>query len=410
MSNNELIDCLDRNQKEILTRLESDKKELETRYDGLLQEQVKQNAELVALKQVDIERLERLERLELANQQGSNVPNFQCDKEMKRFTEWVVRGYENSDPGAVQTAIVRATQVQDDPKGGYFVLPQLSNQINQTIMEVNPMFELASKVTLNGTNQYIEHIDDEDETDPYENKPQKGKELSAYSDTELMKFGRLTFNTYDLDVKPKISEDALRYIPNVEGMLQERISKAFSKKIGLLGINGTGVGEAKGVLNYDNWSVLGTYERGKLETRNSGSAGSYTVEDLIKLISDLKAELHPRAIFAMNPATLADVLTKKSDQNFHFLNPLNVGENAGFRGVSIIGYPVRMFYNLDEIGVDKTPILFGDFSSYLFVQSGSLRILRDPYTVDKAVVYKTSLSLGGGLRNFEGIKKLKLSA
>jgi len=65
---------------------------------------------------------------------------------------------------------------------------------------------------------------------------------------------------------------------------------------------------------------------------------------------------------------------------------------------------------MDDIGADKYPLFFGNFKEgYLIVDRMGIRMLRDPYSSKPYVEFYTTKRVGGGIRNYEAIKALRIA-
>jgi HK97 family phage major capsid protein len=65
---------------------------------------------------------------------------------------------------------------------------------------------------------------------------------------------------------------------------------------------------------------------------------------------------------------------------------------------------------MPSIGAGTFPVAFGDFRrGYQIVDRQGVRILRDPYSNKPYVSFYTTKRVGGGVRNFQAIKLLKIA-
>ena len=109
----------------------------------------------------------------------------------------------------------------------------------------------------------------------------------------------------------------------------------------------------------------------------------------------------------MNDTTLATVRKfKDGEGNYLFVPGLTAGAAD-----QLLGKPISYDDYLDDIGAGKYPIFFGNFSEgYLIVDRIGVRMLRDPFSSKPYVEFYTTKRVGGGIRNYEALKALKISA
>jgi HK97 family phage major capsid protein len=74
----------------------------------------------------------------------------------------------------------------------------------------------------------------------------------------------------------------------------------------------------------------------------------------------------------------------------------------------LLGYPVYFWEQMDDIGTNKFPVAFGDFSrGYLLTDRTQLRITVDPYTSAGFVKYYVRRREGGMPLNNNAIRFVK---
>ncbi len=74
----------------------------------------------------------------------------------------------------------------------------------------------------------------------------------------------------------------------------------------------------------------------------------------------------------------------------------------------LLGYPVTIVEDMPDIGVDSTPIAFGDFGhGYTVAERPDMRVLRDPYSAKPHVMFYATKRVGGDVTDYAAIKVLK---
>lgn len=189
----------------------------------------------------------------------------------------------------------------------------------------------------------------------------------------------LVANT-DIDLESKIVE-----------IMSEAISR-FMERECLYGTEGKVAG-LKGIVN----KII------------AGSATVITVEDLIKTKNKVKKKFRKNAKWVMSNDTLTAIeLLKDGEDRFVFREDLN-GEFDGY----LLGYPVEVSDNMEEIGAGKDVIFFGDYSGLALKQRTDaleLNVLREKYATQHAVGINAWIEFDAKVENEQKISKLTMGA
>ena len=167
-------------------------------------------------------------------------------------------------------------------------------------------------------------------------------------------------------------------------------------------INGTGVGQPRGILTYD----AGT-SWGQIEQVNSGSAGAVAADGLIDLQHSLKEVHGANAVWLANRLTLRDIRKLKDSNNQYLWEPgLKIdGQDT------LLGRPILTATDMPVAAANSLSVAFGDFTAgYQIVDRIGVRVLRDPFTAKPFVKFYTTKRVGGDVVNFDAIKLQKLAA
>lgn len=126
--------------------------------------------------------------------------------------------------------------------------------------------------------------------------------------------------------------------------------------------------------------------QGAVKTSNvvtTGTALTVGLADLIALQSAVKQAYQKRACWTMTPATFTAIKQLTDGQNRPLLEP-DVSSEFPYR---LLGKPVYLSDNMDEIGGNKLAILYGDYSglSVNFREDISIEILREAYHTQHAI-------------------------
>lgn len=139
------------------------------------------------------------------------------------------------------------------------------------------------------------------------------------------------------------------------------------------------------------------------------SASVITADDLIKLKNKVKKQFRKGAKWIMSNDTLTAIeLLKDKNDRFIFREDVN-GEFSGY----ILGYPVDVTDNMDDIGANKDVIFFGDFSGLALKQRADaleLQVLREKYATQHCIGVCAWLEFDAKVEHKQKIAKLTMGA
>lgn len=195
---------------------------------------------------------------------------------------------------------------------------------------------------------------------------------------------------------------------DIEAWLAGEIQTEFSLREGQAFISGDGVNKPVGILTYVTGGVnAAAHPLGDIKLVNSGDAATIGDGDAIVALTDeLPTAFSGAARFGMSRGTRGKVrLLKDGNGNFLWQPSFQVGTPS-----TLAGYPISELPDMPAIAADSVPILFGDFKrTYLVLDRIGTRVLRDPYTNKPFVHFYTTKRVGGGLKNPEPMKGLKIA-
>ena len=139
------------------------------------------------------------------------------------------------------------------------------------------------------------------------------------------------------------------------------------------------------------------------------SASVITADDLIKLKNKVKKQFRKGAKWIMSNDTLTAIeLLKDKNDRFIFREDVN-GEFDGY----VLGYPVDVTDNMDDIGANKDVIFFGDFSGLALKQRSDaleLQVLHEKYATEHAIGVCAWLEFDAKVEHKQKIAKLTMGA
>ncbi len=332
----------------------------------------------------------------------SSSQNADLVAEHKALSAFVTKG----DKSALLE--MKGMQVGSDPAGGYLVLPAVSDQMTRKIFDQSPMKGLARVVTIDSGDSWEEVID-ADEPDA-----EWVGETQSRNETGSPDIGKLSVLLNEIHASPRVSQKMLdaSYF-DVGTWLEQKVADKFGRTEGVAFIRGNGVGQPRGILSKTIVSTGdATRAWGALQYIPTGVASALTDgthlagDSLTDTVYALRSPYRNGATWLMN-STTAGVIRKFKDSTGQFLwqSSLVAGQPS-----TLLGYPVAIDENMDDVGANKYPVAFGNFKlGYVVVELKGFTILRDPYTAKPNIVFYCRKRVGGDVSNSEAIKLLKVA-
>ena len=325
------------------------------------------------------------------------------DSEFKAYIQ-AESGLEFSDNELLG---LKTLLVGSNPDGGYWVPVERQSLIKKRQFETTPMRQLASVYSI--ATEATEFVLDDEEFDS-----EKVGELDTRGNTDTGQIGIITIATKEQFAMPvatqKIVDDA---VFNVDAWISDKISMRFARVENAETINGSGANEMQGIAVVPSWATLGVYERGALETRLITGTGGTTIatDDLLDLQSDQLQPYQSNSYWMFHRKVWVEIMKLQDTTGQYLLNPQML-----FQGVSpqLLGRPVMMSGDMpNSITSDEDQIIgyYGDFrEGYALVDRIGIRVLKDPYTTKGVIKYYATKRTGGGITNFQSIKRLGAAA
>lgn len=328
-------------------------------------------------------------------------PGGEGDKEdaeyKTAFDRCLRRSPENRAPEDVAVLNKRrATLVKgDDPGAGYLLAPpEVNRDIIKDVVEMSPMRALATVRNIGG---------------PSLKQPKRTATAGAarrVGETEKRvntgdpAYGMLEFKADELFARAEISQQMLEDSDyDLVGELRSEFVEQFALKEGQEFIGGSGAaGQAEGILTAPGVGEVA-----------SGDATKLTGDGLIDLFYGLKTAYTARSVFILNRLSIAAVRKLKDGQGNYLWQPGIAGNVPN----TILGASYVEMPGMPNIAAGSYPIAFGDFRrGYIIVDRVSLAFQTDYVTgADNGiVVYRARRRVGGGVRQPETFKKLKVAA
>jgi len=325
---------------------------------------------------------------------GGNDTKNKNDEEVLEYKEafcsYLRRGTE---VGLEQKAL----SVGSDPDGGYLVTPTISSEVIKKVNETTPMRQLASVETISSDTLEIA-IDREDAGAIW-----SGGEKAPVNDSATPTFGKQSIDTHELVAQPKATQKLIDDANiDIESWLAGKLSDKFSRSENTGFIKGPGIGQPRGILTYSDGTGWG-----QIEQINSGVSAGFTFDSFINLIYSLKEEYADRSTFLMHRNAEKNARKLKDSNGQYIWQPSLVAGTPN----TILGRPVRTGSDMNDVGAGTLSVAIADFAkAYQIVDRTSIRILRDPYTEKPFIKFYATKRVGGGVKDFDAIKLMKLAA
>lgn len=285
---------------------------------------------------------------------------------------------------------IRALTVSSDPQGGYLAPAEFSTEFIRDLNEFSPVRSVASVRTTGAPSViYPARTSITNAKWKGEGQSQEGSQPG---------FGQAEVPVKELNTYVDISNQLLA---DSDGQAEQEVRLAlaedFGGKEGAAFVNGDGVLSPEGFMAHAG-----------IEYTANGHAANLSADALITLLYALPATYRNNGAWALNGTTLATIRKLKDGQGNYLWQP---SYQAG-QPETILGRPVVEMIDMDDIGADAFPIIYGDFSGYRIVDRISLSLLVNPYllaTEGMTRVHATRRT-GGRVLQPAKFRKLKMAA
>ncbi|MDY8107758.1 phage major capsid protein [Fulvimarina sp. 2208YS6-2-32] len=257
----------------------------------------------------------------------------------------------------------KALVVANDAQGGYLAPEAIGSELLKKLVEYSPIRAYARVITIGA------------ESIKY---PRKTSSTAAYwvDETEdrtasQPAFEQINIKPHELatftDVSNQLLEDNAY---NLENELLTDFAENFGKTEGLAFVNGTGVGQPRGLLKAAGIAEIKTGVAAAFPAANPADV-------LIGMYHTLPTVHAQRAAWLMNRKTLGEV-RKWKDGNGRYLVIDPISEGAP---MTLLGRPIVEAVDMDDIVANGFPVMFGDLQGYRIVDRVGFATLRDPYSL-----------------------------
>ena len=344
--------------------------------------------------------------------------NRQSNKALAECSEEIRKSSITDDESFIKKSLTTVVGEQ----AGYFCPPEVDLDIQKTLFETSPLRRVATvRNTTRGHYEFpirttlpTAYWGDSEIDDPNETEEQK------------YQLGKIAVNK--LMARPSISLDMLEdSVINTEAELRDGLKEAFMLAENKAFINGTGIDQPKGIVEYAKDGAANYVVEKPLKMRQvnldlsdyNGADGSYHLADhLLNLNAALISSYKRKAVYLMSRG-IKNICRQVKDKNNQYL--FSMGQNwGGVQGTPQImdglngrinGYGILECDDLAQtLEVNTYPIFFGDFSKYVIIDRIGLRLIRDEITKKGMVIFWFRKRVGAGFKLVQGVVATKVVA
>ncbi|MDR7101517.1 phage major capsid protein [Croceicoccus sp. BE223] len=297
---------------------------------------------------------------------------------------------------------IKAAATKTDGEGGYLAPIEWDRTVTGRLKQVSVIRQHASVVSISGAG-FSKVFSDRNIGSGWVG------ETAARPATTTPALASLSWAVGEIYANPAASQGLIDDAEfNVEQWLADEVETEFAKQEGIAFLSGDGTNKPHGLLTYVTGAAnAARHPWGAIETINSGDAALLTGDGILSLIYGLPEEYEANAKLFMNRTTAGAARKLKDGQDNYLWQPsFEAGQPATIAGVPIVHLPA-----MPTVAANAIAALYGDMAeTYQVVDRIGIRVLRDPYTNKPFVHFYTTKRVGGGVKNPDAMKALKVAA
>jgi len=308
------------------------------------------------------------------------------DKKVEERAELEERAFENYIRGIVEErADVNLTKTDN----GVVIPSSIANKIIAKVYDICPVYQRATKYNVGGSLSIPK----------YDENTQAISMAYADEFTDLEsssgKFTSITLTGFLAGVLTKISKSLINnsqfaIVPYTINAMAETISRWIEKEL------------LKGTAN----KIDGL--KGVTISHTAAATTAITADEVIQLKDKVKDAFQQDAIWIMSPATRTALRLLKDSTGKYMLND----DITSPFGSMLLGKPVYVSDQMDDMAAGKTAIYYGDFSGLAVKLSEdvNLQVLHEKYATQHAVGVVGWIEIDSKVENAQKIAKLVMKA
>jgi HK97 family phage major capsid protein len=328
---------------------------------------------------------------------GAADPQSKAAQEyMDAFDRVMRKAPENRNPTDLTLLRDRSAALikTDDASAGFLLAPpEMQKDIIKNVIELTPIRALATVRSIGvGSLKMPKKVGNGSAT--------RIGETARRTNTGDPKYGMLEFFAPEMFARIEVSQQMLEDSDyDLGAELTEDAAEQFAVREGQESLNGTGGSTQMGgiLVNPDIGFTL------------SGAAATLTADGMISLYHDLKTAYARNAAWGLNRNTLGQV-RKLKDSTGQYLWAPGIANGAPN---TILGASYAEMADMPNVAANSFPIVFADFKKlYVIVDRLNVSLTADYITGadDGLVVFRARRRVGGGVRQAEAGRKLKIAA
>lgn len=328
---------------------------------------------------------------------GTDAQAKAAQEYLAAFDRVMRKSADNRDPADMtlirerQAALIKT----DDASAGYLLAPpEMQREIIKNIIEMSPMRSLASVRTI-GVDSF-----------KAPKKLTSGAasrigETAARANTGDPTYAMLQIYAPEMFARVEVSQQMLEDADyDLAAELREDASEQFAVREGIEYVSGTGgTAQASGFM----------LDAAGLGSTISGAAADITAAGLIDVFHSLKSAYAKNAVWTLNRNTLGKIRKLKDANDQYIWTPGIAGAAAN----TILGAAYVEMSDMPNVAAGSYPVAFADFKKlYYIIDRVGISFQADYMTgADNGlVVFRGRKRTGGGVRQAEAGKRLKISA
>lgn len=358
---------------EVLNKAKEEKREL-TEDEAMELAEIRDNVRKIVKSMKLDDDFKELEQMEHTNAEAEGSDKMNTEEKETRAFENYVRGVINT----------RDNNLTETDNGA--VIPQtIANKIIKKVYDICPILQRSTKYNVKGT-LTIPYYDESETaiTVAYQN------EFSALS-SNVGEFTSITLTGYLAGALSLISRNLINNSDfDIVGFVVDHMAYAISRFIENELLNGT-ADKVDGLSKLNN----------KVTT---ASATAVTGNELIELQAKVKDVYQGNAIWVMSTATRTAIRELKDNMGRYLLQD----DISSPFGHTLLGKPVYVSDNMEELGAGNTAIYYGDMSGLAtkFSEEINIQVLREKYADQHAVGVIGWLNFDAKVEDAQKIAKL----
>ena len=302
------------------------------------------------------------EKQELKEEGAKEMAEAQELKEAACKEEAEVRSFEAYVRGVVNE---RGDDVPMTKAANGAVIPTtIANKIIAKVYDICPVLERSTKYNVKG--KLVVPFYDETSHAITVNYASEFEELTA----SVGNFDKIELDGFLAGTLTLISRSLINNAQfNIVDFVVERMAYAIKRFI---------EGE---LLNGTSQKVAGL--SGVTKSITAASQTAVTADEVVRLHDAIKDDFQGNAIWIMSPATRTALRTLKSTTGYYLLND----DVSSPFGTPVLGKPVYVSDNMNDMAAGKTAIYYGDLTGLAtkFREEMNIEVLREKYATQHAV-------------------------